>query len=89
MAILRKKEDPFFAMFQDFSATLVVMGESFGNIINNYSSNVERAVADLKIYESECDSKTHAILHKLNESFVTPFDREDIFTIAKALGVSI
>lgn len=84
MGILRKKEDAFFVMFRDFSATLVDMADNFGTIINNYS-NIERAVADLKISESECDSKSHAILQRINESFVTPFDREDIFAMVNQL----
>lgn len=84
MALRRKKEDVFFTMFKDFAGTLDKMGADFGRIINNYS-NVERAIADLKITETECDVKSHKILEILNESFITPFDREDIFTIANQL----
>ncbi|MDO4834666.1 MAG: DUF47 family protein [Bacillota bacterium] len=84
MAIGRKKEDVFFTMFRDFADTLDKMGSDFGKIINDYN-NVERAIADLKITETECDEKSHKILEILNESFITPFDREDIFTIANQL----
>ncbi len=84
MALGKKKEDAFFVMFKDFSKALVVMAEKFGNIINDYC-NIERTVADLKMAETECDVKTHNILEKLNESFITPFDREDIFTLTHQL----
>ena len=67
MALRRKKEDVFFTMFKDFAGTLDKMGTDFGRIINNYS-NVERAIADLKITETECDVKSHKILEILNES---------------------
>lgn len=84
MAFGKKKEDAFFVMFRDFADALEHMGELFGSIINNYH-NIERAVADLKAAESECDVRSHRILEKLNESFVTPFDREDIFLITGQL----
>ena len=84
MAFGRKKEDVFFTMFKDFSNSLVIMGDNFSKVINDYN-NVERLIADLKIAESECDVKKHAIMEKLNESFVTPFDREDIICIAGQL----
>lgn len=80
----KKKEDVFFTMFKDFADTIATMGENFSKIINDYD-NVERLIADLKITESECDTKAHNILNKLNESFITPFDREDIYEIVNQL----
>ena len=84
MVLGKKKEDQFFRLFKDFAETLDKMGSDFGEIINHYH-NVERAIADMKMTESECDVKSHAILDALNESFITPFDREDIFKIANQL----
>ena len=71
MVLGRKKEDQFFRLFKDFAETLDKMGSDFGEIINHYH-NVERAIADMKMTESECDVKSHAILDALNESFITP-----------------
>ena len=84
MAFGKKKEDPFFTMFKDFAKKIEGMGSTFGEIINKYE-NIERPVADMKLAETECDSYSHAILDKLNESFITPFDREDIFTIVNQM----
>lgn len=84
MGIRSKKESIFFVMFKDFAQSLVKMGDDFANIINDYN-NVERAIADMRMTENECDSRCHDILQELNESFVTPFDREDIFTIANQM----
>jgi hypothetical protein len=39
----------------------------------------------IKQVESECDSITHDIIKRLNSTFVTPIDREDIHTLAKSL----
>lgn len=84
MALAKKKEDPFFGMFKSFAKDIVSMGETFGSIINNYHS-IERPVADMKMAETECDVHSHQILNKLNESFITPFDREDIFMIVNQM----
>ena len=84
MALGKKKEDVFFVMFRDFAKAISNMGDNFGAIINNYH-NIERAVADMKIAETECDVRSHKILERLNDSFVTPFDREDIYAIVGQL----
>jgi predicted phosphate transport protein (TIGR00153 family) len=39
----------------------------------------------IKQIESECDAITHAIIQRLNKTFVTPIDREDIHALAKSL----
>ena len=80
----KKKEDPFFKMFKTYSTTIDRMGSDFGRIISHYH-NVERAIADMKMTESECDDLSHVLLEELNKSFITPFDREDIFTITNQL----
>jgi uncharacterized protein Yka (UPF0111/DUF47 family) len=39
----------------------------------------------IKQIESECDALTHSIIQRLNKTFVTPIDREDIHALAKSL----
>lgn len=39
----------------------------------------------IKQVESECDAITHNIIKRLNSTFVTPIDREDIHALAKSL----
>lgn len=39
----------------------------------------------IKQIESECDALTHQIIQRLNSTFVTPIDREDIHGLAKSL----
>ena len=39
----------------------------------------------IKEIEHECDDLTHSISLKLNKSFITPFDREDIYLLSSAL----
>src|ERR687888_1486507 len=40
---------------------------------------------EIKEVEHKCDFLTHAIIQRLNRTFVTPLDREDIHTLARSL----
>lgn len=44
-----------------------------------------KIAADMRDLEHAGDAVTHRILRQLNKSFVTPFDREDIYRLASAL----
>ena len=50
---------------------------------------VEPPVADkaheIREVEHKCDFLTHEIIQRLNRTFVTPIDREDIYAMARAL----
>lgn len=82
--VQKKKGRYFFHNVQGFCGLTRGMGESFSKVINDYG-NAEEQIAELKTLESECDVKKHKILGQLNESFITPFDREDIVLIADQL----
>ena len=80
----KKKEDPFFVMLREYAAELTAMAEVFDGFIARYPA-VEGVADELKRFESACDGRKHAVVHELYNSFVTPFDREDIFTLADQL----
>jgi uncharacterized protein len=40
---------------------------------------------EIKEVEHKCDNLTHEIIQRLNRTFVTPLDREDIFALARSL----
>jgi hypothetical protein len=45
-----------------------------------------KAIAEkMREAEHDGDEATHAIMRELNESFITPFDREDIYRLASSL----
>jgi len=45
----------------------------------------QSAVRDRATLEHAADESTHAIMRKVNSSFITPFDREDIYGLASNL----
>ena len=84
MGLKGKKEDVFFTMFREFSNDVNAMGEDFNSFIHTFPGP-EGFSDTMKKRESECDRKKHAIISELNNSFVTPFDREDLFMLAQQL----
>src|SRR5437763_15826278 len=47
--------------------------------------DVETRIQQLKDIEHKGDDMTHNVLTKLNQTFITPFDREDIYRLASSL----
>jgi len=46
---------------------------------------VEKRVAEIKAAEHKGDQLTRSVMTKLNQTFITPFDREDIHALSSAL----
>jgi predicted phosphate transport protein (TIGR00153 family) len=40
---------------------------------------------EIRVVEHDCDERTHQIIQRLNTTFVTPLDREDIHALARTL----
>jgi len=55
------------------------------DMLEGPSGEYETASKRIKSVEHECDELTHTITTRLNKSFITPFDREDIYTLSVAL----
>jgi predicted phosphate transport protein (TIGR00153 family) len=55
-------------------------------LLHNYDyATMPEAVAKISAIEHRGDEMTHRILIKLNQTFITPFDREDIHLLASSL----
>lgn len=78
------KDEQFFAMFQEMTKNIVVGAQLLKKMLDNFS-NGEEIQQEIKNIEHKGDQLTHAIIKKLNVSFITPFDREDIHELASAL----
>ncbi|ANA39315.1 MULTISPECIES: DUF47 domain-containing protein [Geobacter] len=78
------KEEKFFAMFKDMAANIVTGGKLLKQMLDSYDDPLA-SQKKIKDVEHACDAVTHDIIQKLNKSFVTPFDREDIYALAAAL----
>jgi uncharacterized protein len=74
------KEEKFFDMFERASSNLNKAGLAFKNLLDDFTS-IESKVKLIKDIEHEGDIITHEIFDKLNRTFITPIDREDIHQI--------
>jgi uncharacterized protein len=78
------KDNSFFAMFSAMSDNLITGASALVDLFANYQ-DVEKQIEQIHRIEREGDELTHAILTKLNQTFITPFDREDIHELASKL----
>ncbi len=74
----------FFDMFAQMAGNLTEGARLLADILANYNSSDPR-LQKIKDVEHRGDEMTHAILTKLNQTFITPFDREDIHHLASSL----
>jgi predicted phosphate transport protein (TIGR00153 family) len=81
---LRPTDTSFYDLFTT-SAQHLVTGA--GLLAEMISDGADRDDVARRMREAEhvADENTHAIVRKVNSSFVTPFDREDIYSLASCL----
>jgi len=78
------RERRFFELFDQQAATIV---EAAGVLVAALGEPATLAVRheELKDLEHRGDDVTHELVRTLNKTFVTPLDREDIYTLAAGL----
>src|SRR5579864_7134942 len=84
MVRLIPRDVKFFHMFAEMAGNLGDGARLLRQTLNDFK-DVEKRVQDLKAIEHRGDEMTHNILTKLNQTFITPFDREDIYRLASSL----
>src|SRR5512146_601390 len=78
------KETKFFEMFAEVSKNLTDAARLLQRMLSNHNE-IPTAVERFRELEHRGDDMTHAIITKLNQTFITPFDREDIHRLASSL----
>ena len=78
------RDDSFFQMFSAMSDNVIKGAKSLVDLFADYRE-VERKIDRIRQIEREGDELTHTVLTKLNQTFITPFDREDIHQLASKL----
>ncbi len=76
------KEVKFFDLFDKQAENLLEGAQLLNKIINTPEINRDN-IDKMHAIEHRGDEINHNILNMLNESFITPFDREDIFILAQ------
>lgn len=84
MIRLIPKQESFFDLFDKQVKTVNRGAKCLAELLSNYE-NVEDAAFNIKATEHDADEIVHNIIRKLNTTFVTPLDREDIHALTSAL----
>jgi predicted phosphate transport protein (TIGR00153 family) len=74
------QEMAFYDLFKQDIANALKAAEALREMAADYTDIVEKARA-IKLIEHDGDTITHEIIKTLNKTFVTPFDREDIYAL--------
>ncbi len=81
--IPQRKE--FFDLFSRASSNAVDIGQLLVQLLDRFPEDGAELVGRIKEHEHTGDDLTHEVVDLLNRTFVTPFDRDDIFRLASAI----
>jgi predicted phosphate transport protein (TIGR00153 family) len=80
----RPVDTTFFDLFTESAQHLVVGAALLAEMFSE-ASDRDEVVRRMRVAEHDADGTTRAIVNRVNSTFVTPFDREDIHTLANQL----
>ena len=78
------RDDQFFELFDQLATHLATSAQMLDTLFGDVS-HVGQHVKAIKDVEHKADLLTASIIQRLDRSFVTPFDREDIHNVASSL----
>ena len=81
LKLFKKRQNIFLKLMHD-QAALTVAGL---DALKAYMEGQEGAGAELTKKEKEADEVRRILIYELNKTFITPFDREDIFALSRAI----
>jgi len=83
---LTPKDNGFYELFSNSAKHLIEGATELTAILGAKTQSEREAIAArMSDVETSADEATHELLRKVNSSFITPFDREDIHGLASAL----
>ena len=83
--VLVPKDRQYFDLFEEAAGNIVRAATLLDDMLRNFPDRKEELTRDILICEQQGDRITHDIIRRLNETFVTPIDREDILALASSL----
>jgi uncharacterized protein len=78
------REERFFDLFEEQARNIVAAAGRLREMIFDFSDAPAKSMA-VKELEHAGDVLTHDLIRKINTTFVTPFDREDVYALASRL----
>ena len=84
MSRVRHIENQFYDKFAEMAHEVAACAQVFADITKNWPASKDR-ISEVKDYEVKCDAIMRETLTLLENSFITPFDREDINQLVREL----
>lgn len=82
---LTPRNTSFFDLLAESASHLVRGAELLAELIGAEKEDRQAIATKLREAEHDADEATHTIMRNLNQTFVTPFDRDDIYGLASRL----
>jgi uncharacterized protein len=82
---LTPQKREFFSLYSRASANTVEIARLLVQLLERFPEDGEILVAQIKEREHQGDALTHDVVNLLNRTFVTPFDRDDMYRLAGAI----
>jgi hypothetical protein len=80
------KDKVFYTLFENAGSNLETISQKLVLVVNESDYNKRASIIkDMEDLEHQNDLLTHEIFVELGKNFITPFDREDIHSLASAL----
>jgi predicted phosphate transport protein (TIGR00153 family) len=84
LSLIPQKRE-FFELYNRAARNIIDIAEKLQVLLDRFPEGAEGLVRDVKELEHEGDRLTHELVDLLNRTFVTPFDRDDMYRLAGAL----
>jgi predicted phosphate transport protein (TIGR00153 family) len=83
-SVIAPRDREFFDLFEEAGGNILRAAALLEDLLRDFPESNHLA-RDILICEQDGDRITHDIIKRLNQTFVTPIDREDIYELASAL----
>src|SRR6478672_9203098 len=75
----------FYDLYNRAAANAVAIAQALIELLERFPDGSEALGRNIKELEHEGDRLTHEVVDLLNRTFVTPFDRDDMYRLAGAI----
>ncbi len=82
--VFAPRDRVYFELFEEAGQNILQASDLLDQLLSNFPDSKPLA-QEILVCEQEGDRITHDIIDRLNHTFVTPIDREDILALASAL----
>ena len=82
---LTPQKHEFFSLYAQASANAIEISRLLVQLLESFPEDGEGLVRQIKEHEHQGDELTHEVVNLLNRTFVTPFDRDDMYRLAGAI----